>query len=130
MAIGRKTQELEVHEGVPLAVAYSEELAGRARQVLGNTAGLIERQMFAGLTFMVQSHMCCGIVDNELMVRVGPDAYKSSLSQPHAREMGFIGRSLKGMVYVAAEGLENDTQLEHWIARGLSFVSKLSSKQK
>lgn len=130
MAVGRKTQKLEIHEEVTLDVAYSEDLAARARQVLSETNGLIERKMFGGLAFMVQGHMCCGIVDNELMVRVGPDAYEEALSQPHAREMDFTGRSLKGMVYVAAEGLENDTQLGHWIARGLSFVSKLPPKQK
>lgn len=111
-------------------MAYSEKLAARVGQKLGETEDLTERKMFGGLAFMVQGHMCCGIVGDELMVRVGPDAYDASLSQPHAREMDFTGRSLKGMVYIAAEGLENDSQLEDWVTRGLSFVSNLPPKQK
>lgn len=111
-------------------MAYSERLAARVRQELGDTDGLTERQMFGGLAFMVKGHMCCGIVGDELMVRVGPDAYDASLSQPHAREMDFTGRALKGMVYISAAGLENHSRLEEWVTGGLSFVSKLPSKQK
>jgi hypothetical protein len=29
--------------------------------------------------------MTCGIVDDELMVRVGADAWPDALNQPHAR---------------------------------------------
>jgi hypothetical protein len=28
--------------------------------------------MFGGLTFMVRGHMCVGIVDRDLMARIGP----------------------------------------------------------
>ncbi len=39
------------------------------------------------------------------MLRVGSDAYEVALARPHAREMDFTGRSLKGMVYVAVDGV-------------------------
>ena len=35
--------------------------------------------MFGGLTFMVKGNMCCGVVKEELMLRVGADAMKKSL---------------------------------------------------
>jgi hypothetical protein len=38
--------------------------------------------------------------------------------------MDFTGRPLKGMVYVAVEGLRTDAALTGWIRRGLSFVSQ------
>ncbi len=109
-------------------MAYSEELAERARIQLSQQAAFSERKMFGGLTFMVNGHMCCGIVGDELMVRVGSDAYDESLAQPHAREMDFTGKALKGMVYVAQEGIAHDEDLADWIARGLAFVQTLPPK--
>ena len=98
------------------------QLAGRTK--------FSERKMFGGLAFMVNAHMCCGIVGDELMVRVGSDAYADSLRQPHAREMDFTGRALKGMVYVGIEGVEQDDDLRGWITRGLDFVRTLPPKKK
>jgi hypothetical protein len=48
--------------------------------------------------------MCCGVVGDDLMVRVGPDDYDEALAERHARPMDFTGRPLKGMVYVSPSG--------------------------
>jgi hypothetical protein len=42
--------------------------------------------------------------------------------------MDFTGRAMKGMVYVAEEGIREDLQLQSWVARGLEFVSTLPPK--
>ena len=55
--------------------------------------------------------MCVGIVDRELMVRIGPDAYESALAEAHARPMDFTGKPLRGMVYVEAAGLRTEADL-------------------
>jgi len=109
-------------------VAYSEQLAVRARAALAASRDLEERQMFGGLAFMVNGHMCCGIVGEELMVRVGPDLYESSLAQPFTREMDFTGQPLQGMVYVGSEGIESERQLGQWVQRGLAYISTLPPK--
>jgi len=109
-------------------VAYSEHLADRTRAALIASRDLEERRMFGGLAFMVNGHMCCGIVGEELMVRVGPDLYQSSLAQPHTREMNFTGKLLEGMVYVGTEGLATEHQLGQWVQRGLAYVSTLPTK--
>ena len=109
-------------------MAYDERLARRVRSQLADQADLRERKMFGGLAFMVRGNMCCGIVGEELMVRVGPEQYAAALAQPHAREMDFTGRPMTGMVMVATEGLASDEALEHWIQRGIVFVSSLPSK--
>jgi len=57
--------------------------------------------MFAGLCVMLSGHMTCGIVFDTLMARVGVDQDKAALVRPHAREMDFTGRAMKGMVFVA-----------------------------
>ena len=72
--------------------------------------------------------MACGVVDDELMVRVGPDAYGDALSRKHAREMDFTGRALKGMVYVARPGLRSAAALRGWVERGVDFARSLPAK--
>jgi TfoX/Sxy family transcriptional regulator of competence genes len=109
-------------------MAYNESLAGRVRTLLADQMELSERKMFGGLAFMVRGNMCCGIVGEELMVRVGPEQYVGALAQPHAREMDFTGRPMTGMVMVATDGLASDEALEQWIRQGIIFVSSLPSK--
>ena len=90
--------------------------------------GLTERKMFGGLAFMLDGNMCCGIVGDELMVRVGPDGYEAALGLPHARPMDFTGRPMKGMVYVGEEGLTSEDALVAWVGRGVDFASSLTAK--
>lgn len=100
-------------------MAYDEHLAQRVRDVLGRRAGLEERKMFGGLAFLLEGRMFCGIVNDELMVRVGPEQHSVALALPHARAMDFTGRPMKGMVYVAREGLGGPS-LAAWVKRGLA----------
>ena len=111
-----------------IIVAYSEQLADRTRAALVASRDLQERSMFGGLAFMVNGHMCCGIIGEELMVRVGPDLYESSLAQAHTREMDFTGKILKGMVYVGSEALGSERELGQWVQRGLAYISTLGFK--
>lgn len=109
-------------------MAYDEVVAHRIRAALAAQSGVTEKKMFGGLAFMVSGHMCCGIGKGDLMVRVGPDRYEEALAQPHAREMDFTGRPMKGMVYVDAAGYERDEDLQAWVDRGLAFVTSLPPK--
>lgn len=109
-------------------MAYSEDLAYRVRAALAQQDGVTERKMFGGLAFMVGGHMCCGITGDELMVRVGPEQHAAALAQPHAREMDFTGKAMRGFVYVAEEGLAEDAEVAAWVGRGLAFVQTLPPK--
>ena len=109
-------------------MAFSTHLADRIRAALAERDDVEEKKMFGGLCFMVAGHMCVGIVGDDLMVRVGPDAYEASLAKPHARHMDFTGRPLKGMVYVEATGITTKRTLTTWVGRGLSFVLSLPPK--
>ena len=62
------------------------------------------------------------------MVRVGPDHYAAALNKPHAREMDFTGKPMKGFVYVAPEGFESDDDLAGWVKICLDFVTTLPAK--
>lgn len=111
-------------------MAYDEGLATRLREAFAAAAVAIqERRMFGGLCFLVRGHMSCGIVADTLMVRVGPERYAAALARPHAREMDFTGKPMKGMVYVAPDGLAEDADLAQWVQLGLDFVAGLPDKR-
>ena len=109
-------------------MAFDEGVAQRVREALDTQTDVEEKRMFGGLAFMLRGNMCCGVVGNELMVRVGTDAYESALSEPHAREMDFTGKPLTGFVYVASAGFESDDDLQTWVDRAVEFVSLLPAK--
>jgi hypothetical protein len=78
--------------------------------------------MFGGLAFMVNGHMCCGVIGKDLVVRTGPNGFEEALRLPHARLMDFTGRPVKGFVFVSPAGYRSDRDLKSWTRRGLDFV--------
>jgi hypothetical protein len=108
-------------------VAYDENLADRVRDVLPPGDAVTEVKMFGGLTFMLDGHMCCGVVKDTLMARLGPDAADSALDQPHVRPMDFTGRPMKGMVIIEPGGLQG-TALERWVSAAAEYTRTLPPK--
>lgn len=109
-------------------MAFSEKLADRIRKQLASETGIVEKKMFGGLAFMVSGNMSCGVAGDDLMVRVGPDAYADALAEPDAREMDFTGRPMKGMIYVTADGIRTAKRLAFWVQKGLRFAQSLPAK--
>jgi hypothetical protein len=84
--------------------------------------------MFGGLSFIYQGNMACGVIKDELMVRVGPDSHEDAVSKPAARIMDFTGRSTEGWILVAPDGIALGAALEEWVRRGTSFAASLPAK--
>ena len=109
-------------------MAYSEALAARIRSALETHAGLSERRMFGGIAFMMRGNMCCGVVGDDLMLRVGPERFDEALARSGARPMGFTGRPMKPMVYVEARAVATDAKLRDWVEVAVGFVRSLPAK--
>ena len=62
------------------------------------------------------------------MARVGTEHYAEALKSPHAREMDFTGKVMKGYVYIAPAGFEDDAALQSWVELCLRFVATLPAK--
>ena len=108
-------------------MAFNAEIADRVLKVLEGREGLTERKMFGGIAFMLNGNMCCGVTNDDLMVRVGADGLEDALDQPHARPMDFTGRPMKGFVFVGA-GAVGDRVLRQWVQRGVIFAESLPAK--
>ena len=111
-------------------MAYDEKIAERVSKVFSEHKGAQEKKMFGGIAFMLRDYMCVGVVDDLLMVRVGPERYEDALTEAHTRPMDFTGRPMRGYVYVEPAGFKTEKSLREWVDRGVSFVSSLPPKLK
>lgn len=109
-------------------MTYDVKLAGRIREILARRKGLAEKKMFGGISFMLNGNMCCGVVKDNLLVRIGPENYEKALAEPHVRPMDFTGRPLRGFVFVGPGGYQTDEDLAKWVKRAVDFASSLPAK--
>lgn len=109
-------------------MAYDERLAERVLGILGPEPSLVQKKMFGGVAFMLQGNMACGVLKSDLMVRVSKDGYEAALARPHAREMDFTGRPMRGWVVVGPDATDDDATLEDWVATGAAYALSLPPK--
>jgi TfoX/Sxy family transcriptional regulator of competence genes len=109
-------------------MAFDQGLAQRLRERLAGTRGVAEKQMFGGLSFLVDGNMCVGVIGGELIARVGPDATDAALERPGSRLFDFSGRPMKGWITVDPAALEDDDALAAWVDGALGFVRTLPPK--
>ena len=107
---------------------YSEELAERTLAVIGSAASPDARKMFGGVAFMVQGNMACGVIGDELIVRVPPEEYEERLAQPHVGPMNMTGRPMRGWVVVSPEAVAAEAALHEWVMVGVTYALSLPPK--
>jgi hypothetical protein len=73
--------------------------------------------------------MFCGIVKQDLMVRVGPENHNRAIAHKHARSMDFTGKPMVGFVYVSPEGLKGKPALTQWVKMGMDYARDLPAKK-
>lgn len=109
-------------------MAYSEELAERIRDVLDGRPGVTERKMFGGVAWMVNGNMACGVMGEDLMVRLDRADAEAAKAEENVGPMEFTGRPMRGFVTVAPEGIEADDDLGRWVDAGADFAESLAPK--
>ncbi len=110
-------------------MAYDEQLADRVRAQLAIRAGLTERKMFGGIAFMVGGNMACGVIGDELIVRVATRGLRpGARPREHTRQFDFTGRPMRGFVCVTPAGLADDDELSGWVDAGADHAASLPPK--
>lgn len=110
-------------------MAYDDALADRVRDVIGIRSGVSERKMFGALAWMIGGHMACGVLDDELLVRLDREEAERAVAEPHVRP--FVtprGQAMGGFVVVAPEGLAEDERLARWVDAGADHAGSLPPK--
>ena len=96
--------------------------------ILGAEPSLVQKKMFGVVALMLQGNLACGVIRDDLIVRVPKDEYEDALAQPHVREMDFTGRPMRGWVVVEPEGTDDEASLQDWVAIGAAYALSLPPK--
>ncbi len=110
-----------------MSVAFDEVLADRVRERLRGRTGVTEKEMFGGPAFLTYGNMTIGVHEDDLIVRVGPEATSAALDRPGARPFDLPGRPMRGWVLVAGNHLD-DEHLDRWLNEAGAFVATLDPK--
>lgn len=109
-------------------MAYDHVIADEIRSLLGTHPGLSEREMFGGITFLINGNMAVGVSGDELMVRVGKEAHDEAVARPGATTFDMGTRPMRGWVGVTREGFSTEADLTAWVARGVAYAESLPPK--
>jgi hypothetical protein len=95
---------------------------------LHSRTDVVEKPMFGGLTFMVNGKMCCGVIKDELMIRLSPATTLTELASPHARVCDFTRRPMAGFFIVGSQGCRDERSVGRGVRRALDYVLSLPRK--
>lgn len=89
-----------------------------------------ERYMFGGVCYMLNGKMCIGVVEDEIMCRIGPGVYEEALEKEGCREMIFTGKPMKGYVFVSENGFKTQKQFYFWVELCVAFNNEAKASKK
>jgi TfoX/Sxy family transcriptional regulator of competence genes len=108
---------------------YDEDLANRIRELLGEEDGISEKKMFGGLAFLVGGHMSvCASGSGGLLARIERGESEAALKREHVTLMQMGGRTMRGWLRVAPEGLRTKRELASWVRRSVAYARTLAPK--
>src|SRR5438128_2494361 len=84
--------------------------------------------MFGGWGATVHGNMAVGVMDRDLIVRVGPEGFDDALKRAGARPFDFTGRPMTGWVFVDGASVANGRALHRWVDLGVTFAEGLPRK--
>lgn len=113
-------------------MAYDIKLADRIREYLSRVTNIEieEKEMFRGMTFMVNGKMCVGVSGDEMMVRFDPEQQDEISEQQGFRGMQMKNREYKGYGYINQEVLKKNKQFEYWVNLCLEFNPRAKASKK
>lgn len=109
-------------------MAYDEKLAARVRKQLARYKALAEIKMFGGLCWTIRGNMACGVLKNDLVLRLDPGKAEDYLKEPHARPMDFTGRPMKNFLFVSSKACATPAGLKKWVGRSADYALSLKPK--
>lgn len=106
-----------------------EHLADRVRTILDGDPRITEKNMFGGLTFLLNGHILVGTKkDGRILLSVGKEHNDEALQRHGASQMVHGEKVMKGFIWVEGEAIEDDDDLREWVALAERWVSAMPPK--
>ena len=109
-------------------MAYDEALAERVRTIIGARSAVTERKMFGGIAWMVGGNMACGVLGDDLAVRLALEDAERAMAEPYTRPFDMTGRPARAFVVVAGDAVADEADLVRWVDAAADFASSLPPK--
>jgi len=111
-------------------MAYDEGSAERLRSVIAAEDGVTEKRMFGGLAFLIHGNMAVAVSgQGGLLLRVDPGHTEILVGEPGADRFVMRGRALDGWLRIDDAAVEEDQDLERWVAVGVAYARSLPPKR-
>ena len=107
-------------------MVFDEKLAERIRKIIGKDKYVTEKHMFGGLSFLYKKKMFCGVLKDDLVLKMSHNQWEDALKDPNVRPMDFTGRPMKGFVYVNQKGCKSDKDLKKWVQLSMDHIVQLT----
>jgi TfoX/Sxy family transcriptional regulator of competence genes len=104
---------------------YSEDLDSRLVRLLPREA--VRKKMFGGTSYTLKGNMVCGVYQDFLILRLGPEQAAEALKQLDVKPLDITGKPMKGWVMIGAVSL-TDEIVAHWVAKAHAFAESLPAK--
>lgn len=109
-------------------MAYNKALAQRIHHLVAGEQGLSEKNMFGGVAYMLDGNMCCGVLGEELILRLEVERAESALQEPGVEPFNPAGRPMRGWVTVNIDSLGSEATLQGWVKAAVAFTRSLPPK--
>ena len=109
-------------------MAYNEAIHERVKTIVETWNNTAHKKMFGGICHLMEGNMFCGLLKDDLILRLGESAAKEALTLPHVKPFDITGKAMKGWVMVEPDGYESDARLEEWLLSARRFVETLPAK--
>ncbi len=87
-----------------------------------------ERAMFGGVGFMWCGNLLCGVMGDELLVRIGKEDAEDLIGEDGAHPMVMGARTSKGWILVPVPRAQRAELLARWVDRAIGYVATLPAK--
>lgn len=111
-------------------MAYNANLAARVRRLLRRRKGFSEKTMFGGVGFLLGGNMCCGVLRDDVILRLGVDTAEQALGEYGFRPFDITGRVMRGWAMAGPPVWADPDALKYWVRAAASFAGSLPPKQK
>jgi hypothetical protein len=122
------TQPVVEHARTAAAKASSDELARRIRTMLDGRDGVTEGTTFDAVAWMVNGNVACGVMGDDLLVRVDVSDRDRLLAEAHVHPVTTGTRTMRGFVAVDADAIAGEGELARWLDAAACYAAWLPPK--